>query len=111
MIETTAGVLGKTISLDHKGKRVSKPGGHMVEGECWAGDATGMRAVASQFGGCTSKQAITLGVPRGGFNGTRRKRILTKKRLRELPPAQQARLVARSLEFFEWPAQPGIALL
>src|SRR6516225_5926306 len=110
MIETAAGVLGKTISLDHKGKKVSEPGGCMVEGECWAGDATGMQGVASQFGRCTAKQAITLGVPRGGFNGTRRKRILTKKRRRELPPAQQAQFITRSLEFFEWPAEPGIIL-
>jgi hypothetical protein len=111
MIETAAGVLGKTIRLDHKGEKVSEPGGRMIEGECWAGDATGMQGVASRFGRCSSKQAITLGVPRGGFDGTRRKRITTKKRRRELPPGQQAQFITRSLEFFAWPAGPGIILL
>lgn len=98
--------ISKRFSLDGEGMLVKGKGGNMRSGYAEALQITDLAELKTVIRGLNVTQALTFGVPKGSIAGTKL-RVLTKGDVKGEPGA-----IARSREFFEYPAErPGILLL
>jgi hypothetical protein len=108
IVQTSTGcALAKTVTLDESGRLKVIPGGRLSQGK-FRTVATPFDQLPSVLGQLSAKEALLWGTEKNGLEAGQ---IITKKALSSLNGSRAPTMVARTRDYFDWSAGPGVLML